>query len=424
MKKNFKTGLVAGILVGVLVTAVIGSGAFFITDGFTNLTMEKNKLDLFSIDKNIRSLETMIDSNYLNKKDNKKLEQYIYKGLLAGLGDPYSEYYTPSEYKSLLMETTGNYCGIGVRIIQENRTLKTKVVELFKDSPAVKAGMKKDDIIKAVDGVDVTNISIDDIVNEHILGKEDTKVKIKVYRPSAKKMFTFTITRKQVEAQYVNSEMLENNIGYINILSFAVATTTQFTSAVNNLKKQGARSLIIDLRNNPGGVLNSAVDMLASLLPDGVLVYTKDKNGKGEEYYSKNGQIRYKSNDGYKEKDYPKKDSGQLELPMAVLINQDSASASEVFAQAMKDYGWASIIGTQSFGKGIVQNLIPLKDGSAVKLTVSSYFTKNGSVIQGKGVTPDIAVEQKEKWKNSQMLPPHGEDLQLQRAIKEMKTNR
>ena len=421
MKKNFKMGMIAGILVGVLVTAGIGSAAFFATDGFTNLTREKNRLDLMTINKSIRELETMIDENYLNKKDNQKLEQYIYKGLFAGLGDPYSEYYTASEYKSLKTETTGSYCGIGVRIVQDNQTLETSVVELFKNSPAVKAGMKEQDIIKGVDGVDVTTMDLDSIVNDHIIGKEGTKVKIKIYRPTTKDTLTLEITRRQVEAEYIKSEMLENKTGYISVSSCAVATTKQFTTAVENLKKEGAKSLIIDLRNNPGGVLNSAVDMLASILPDGKLVYTKDKNGKGEEYYSKDGQIRYKSNDGYRDKAYPKKDSGQLNLPMVVLINQNSASASEVFAQSMKDYKWATIIGTKSFGKGIVQNLIPRADGSAVKLTVSSYFTKNGNVIQDKGVTPDIEIKQSGKWKRSTLLPPHDEDRQLQRAIKELK---
>lgn len=421
MKKNFKTGLVAGILVGIFVATGISSAAFFATDGFTNLTMEKDRLDLISVNRSIRNLETMIDEEYLNKKDNQKLEQYIYKGLLAGLGDPYSEYYTASEYKKLKTETTGNYCGIGVRIIQKNQTMVTTVVEVFKGSPALEAGMKEDDVIKAVDGVDVTEIDVDDIVNDHILGKEGSKVNITVYRPSTKKTLTLEMTRQQVEAQYIKSEMLEDKIGYISISSFAVATTKQFTTAVNDLTKQGAKSMIIDLRNNPGGVLVSAVDMLASLLPDGKLVYTKDKNGKGEEYFSKDGQICYKSNDGYIDKTYPKKDSGQVDLPMVILINGNSASASEVFAQAMKDYKWATVIGTQSFGKGIVQNVIPLKNGAAVKLTVSSYFTKNGSVIQGKGVTPDIKVEQKKKWKETTLLPPHDEDLQLQRAIEELK---
>ncbi len=420
MKKNFKTGLIAGVLAGILVTAVAGSAAFIATDGFTNLTMKEDRLDLLSINRNIRGLETMIDEDYLNKKDNQKLEQYIYKGLLAGLGDPYSEYYTPSEYKSLKTETTGNYCGIGVRIQQEKQTLKTKVVELFKTSPAVEAGLKEDDIIEAVDGIDVTTMDMDEIVNDHILGKEGTKVKIQVYRPSIKKNLVFEMTRRQVEAEYVKYEMLEKKTGYINVSSFAVATTKQFDAAVKALRKRGAQSLIIDLRNNPGGVLNSAVDMLAGILPDGVLVYTKDKNGKGEEYYSKNGQIHYKNDYGYRDKTYPKKDNSQLKMPMVVLVNGNSASASEVFVQAMKDYRWATIIGTQSYGKGIVQNLIPLTSGSAVKLTVSSYYTKNGSVIQGKGVTPDIKVEQNGKWKDALSLPPHEEDLQLQRAIKEL----
>lgn len=422
MKKNFKTGIIVGILVGVLVTVGIGSTAFFVTDGFTNPSMDKARINLTSINKKVRTLETLIDEDYLNKIDDQQLEQYIYKGLLAGLGDPYSEYYTASEYQELKKDTTGTYCGIGVRILQEKQSMKTDVIEIFNNSPALEVGMKEGDIIKMVDGVDITAMDIDDIVNEHILGKAGTVVKIKVYRPSTKKTLTFEMKRRQVEAQYVKQEMLAGKIGYISVSSFAVATTKQFTGAVKDLQKAGAESLIIDLRYNTGGMLNSAVDMLASLLPDGKLVYTKDKNGKGSEYYSKDGQIRYKSNDGTQERDYPKKDRGQLDIPMVVLINQESASASEVFTQAMKDYQWATIIGTQSFGKGIVQNLIPLEDGSAVKLTVSSYFTKNGSVIQGKGVTPDIKVEQSEKWKNTTLLPPHDEDLQLKRAVKELKS--
>lgn len=420
MKRSFKTGVATGIVIGILAAMVMGSAAFFATDGFTNLTADKDRLELREINRNIRQLESMIDKGYLNEKDNEELEQYIYKGLLAGLGDPYSEYYTAKEYEALKKQTQGSYCGIGAYIKQDNKTMDTSIIEMFRDSPALEAGMKEDDVLKAVDGVDVTSMELDDIVSKHIYGKEGTEVSIKVYRPSSEKTLTLKVKRAQVEPDYVKYEMLDNKIGYIRISSFAVATTNQFKKAIADLQSDDAKGLIIDLRNNPGGVLQSAVDMLASLLPDGTLVFTKDKDGKGDEYYSKNGQICHKSDYDYEDKDYPKKDDGQVKLPMVLLVNENSASASEVFAQALKDYQWATVVGTQSFGKGIVQNVMPFKNGAAVKLTISSYFTKSKAVIQSKGVTPDIEVEPGEEWKDTTVLPPQEEDLQLQRAIKEL----
>lgn len=420
VKRNFKTGLIAGGLFGIAVTAGIGGAAFYATDGFTNMTMEKDKLRLRPVNQNIRSLESMIDEEYLYNKENEDLEQFIYKGLLEGLGDPYSQYYTSSEYKQLEAENTGNYCGIGVRITQEHQSKETSVTEVYKGSPASEAGLKEGDLLEEVDEADVSKMDINDIVNDHILGEEGSTVKIKVYRPSTDQTLTLEIARRQVEAEYVRYEMLENGIGYIRITSFAAAAAGQFTTAVNEIKNQGAESMIIDLRSNPGGDLDSVVEITAGLLPDGKLVYTKDKYGKGEEYYSKNGSIYYKSDYGMEENGYPKKDGGQSDLPMAVLINQDSASASEIFAQLMKDYKAAVIVGTKSFGKGIVQQVFPFDDGSAVKLTVSSYFTKNGDVIQGNGVTPDITAEQNKDWADSEHLPPHEEDLQLQEAVKQL----
>lgn len=386
MKKNktkFLPGFLTGAFVMLIVAICVGFGINAVkteTGSKTTISSEvSGKLDF---------LKDVIDLKYLEKTDEKTLEENIYKGLLQGLNDPYSVYYTKDEYDALKEETSGSYCGIGALVSQNADTGVITAINVFKGSPAEKAGMKNGDIIFKVEDKEVTGEDLNNVVAK-MKGEKDTKVKINVYRTSEKEYIDLEITRDKVDVPTVEHKMLDKSkgIGYIQITQFEEVTYDQFKEALDDLKKRGMKSVIFDLRNNPGGLYDTVCEMLDDLLPEGTLVYTKDKDGNKQE---------------------KKSDANFLDMPMVVLQNENSASASEIFAGAIQDFGAGKIVGTQSFGKGIVQSIIPLSDGSAVKLTVEKYYTPKGVNIHGKGITPDVKVEISKDGKK---------DNQLQKAI-------
>lgn len=386
MKKNktkFLPGFLTGAFVMLIVAICVGFGINAVkteTGSKTTISSEvSGKLDF---------LKEVIDLKYLEKTDEKTLEENIYKGLLQGLNDPYSVYYTKDEYDALREETSGSYCGIGALVSQNADTGVITAINVFKGSPAEKAGMKNGDIIFKVEDKEVTGEDLNNVVAK-MKGEKDTKVKINVYRTSEKEYIDLEITRDKVDVPTVEHKMLDKSkgIGYIQITQFEEVTYDQFKEALDDLKKRGMKSVIFDLRNNPGGLYDTVCEMLNDLLPEGTLVYTKDKDGNKQE---------------------KKSDANFLDMPMVVLQNENSASASEIFAGAIQDFGAGKIVGTQSFGKGIVQSIIPLSDGSAVKLTVEKYYTPKGVNIHGKGITPDVKVEISKDGKK---------DNQLQKAI-------
>lgn len=386
MKKNktkFLPGFLTGAFVMLIVAICVGFGINAIkteTGSKTTISSEvSGKLDF---------LKDVIDLKYLEKTDEKTLEENIYKGLLQGLNDPYSVYYTKDEYDALKEETSGSYCGIGALVSQNADTGVITAINVFKGSPAEKAGMKNGDIIFKVEDKEVTGEDLNNVVAK-MKGEKDTKVKINVYRTSEKEYIDLEVTRDKVDVPTVEHKMLDKSkgIGYIQITQFEEVTYDQFKEALDDLKKRGMKSVIFDLRNNPGGLYDTVCEMLDDLLPEGTLVYTKDKDGNKQD---------------------KKSDANFLDMPMVVLQNENSASASEIFAGAIQDFGAGKIVGTQSFGKGIVQSIIPLSDGSAVKLTVEKYYTPKGVNIHGKGITPDVKVEISKDGKK---------DNQLQKAI-------
>lgn len=386
MKKNktkFLPGFLTGAFVMLIVAICVGFGINAIkteTGSKTTISSEvSGKLDF---------LKDVIDLKYLEKTDEKTLEENIYKGLLQGLNDPYSVYYTKDEYDALKEETSGSYCGIGALVSQNADTGVITAINVFKGSPAEKAGMKNGDIIFKVEDKEVTGEDLNNVVAK-MKGEKDTKVKINVYRTSEKEYIDLEVTRDKVDVPTVEHKMLDKSkgIGYIQITQFEEVTYDQFKEALDDLKKRGMKSVIFDLRNNPGGLYDTVCEMLDDLLPEGTLVYTKDKDGNKQE---------------------KKSDANFLDMPMVVLQNENSASASEIFAGAIQDFRAGKIVGTQSFGKGIVQSIIPLSDGSAVKLTVEKYYTPKGVNIHGKGITPDVKVEISKDGKK---------DNQLQKAI-------
>ncbi|MDY6324820.1 MAG: S41 family peptidase [Catonella sp.] len=417
MKKQFFGGVAFGVIFTITLTLVllfglVGKARMRLALGLDpteTRTVNSSKSDTASpsamtslstkdISTKLTGLEQIIDTYYLNDIDYNTMTEYIYKGALASLGDPYSVYYTKEEFDSFNEQTTGNYCGIGVSVNENASTGAVTVVQVFKDGAGAKAGFRSGDIIYKVDGEEVTGQDLSTVVSK-IKGEEGTTVNITILRGSD--TFTKTLTRATVTIDTVSSEMLDNNIGYIKVNEFDEVTATQFDEAIDDLEKQGEKGLIIDLRDNPGGRYDIVCEMLDRMLPKGkLLVYTMDKYGTKEEQKST--------------------DSDEFTKPLAVLVNGNSASASEIFSGAVKDYGIGTLVGTTTFGKGIVQQILPLNDGSAVKLTVSKYYTPSGKNIHGTGIEPDVRVElNDDAVENGQYVKE--KDNQLKKAVEIIK---
>lgn len=349
------------------------------------------------VEDKVAAINQLIDDNfYFDASSDEEREEYIYKGIMESLEDPYSVYYTAEEYADLMDSSTGSYQGIGVSIQQNTSTKILTVVRVFQGSGAEEAGMLPKDIIRAVDGLELDGEEVSEVVT-WIKGEPGTTVDVTVYRPSTEEELTLTIERKTIDNSTVSYEMKDNQIGYIEVTDFYEKTAEQFEKAVDDLQSQGMQSLIVDLRNNPGGYVNVVVEMCDYILKEGTIVYTKDRDG--------NIVSSYEATDNH-----------ELDVPMVVLVNGDSASASEIFSGCMQEHGIATLVGTTTFGKGIVQHVIPLSDGSAVKLTTQKYFTPNGNDIHGVGIEPDITVELPDELKYEPVIPEE-QDVQLQKAI-------
>ena len=317
-------------------------------------------------------LSSYINRFYLNDIDYGKMGDIIYKAMVSGLDDKYAAYYTKDEYKDISEKTKGEFCGIGAYISQGKNDNSLKVAGVVKGGPAEKAGIKKGDIIVEVDGENIQGKDSSYAVSK-MKGKKGTNVSISVMRKGNKKPITFNIKREVIHDNTVSYKMLDNNIGYISVSAFETVTKKQFKSAVDCLEKKNEKGLIIDLRDNGGGLLDTALDMLDHILPKKLVVYTKDKNGVAEEYYTK--------------------DDKEIKIPIVILVNGNSASASEVFCGALRDYGKAKLLGTKTFGKGIVQSSFAFRDGTGLKFTTSKYYTPKGINIHGTGFEPDIKVK-------------------------------
>lgn len=317
-------------------------------------------------------LSSYINRFYLNDIDYGKMGDIIYKAMVSGLDDKYAAYYTKDEYKDISEKTKGEFCGIGAYISQGKNDNSLKVAGVVKGGPAEKAGIKKGDIIVEVDGENIQGKDSSYAVSK-MKGKKGTNVSISVVRKGNKKPITFNIKREVIHDNTVSYKMLDNNIGYISVSAFETVTKKQFKSAVDCLEKKKEKGLIIDLRDNGGGLLDTALDMLDHILPKKLVVYTKDKNGVAEEYYTK--------------------DDKEIKIPIVILVNGNSASASEVFCGALRDYGKAKLLGTKTFGKGIVQSSFAFRDGTGLKFTTSKYYTPKGINIHGTGFEPDIKVK-------------------------------
>ena len=317
----------------------------------------------------LNAIDSVLESFYFGDVDDETAKDNIYKAYLSSYGDKYTMYYTADEYKALKESTNGKFYGIGA-VCQLSGEGGVLLVDVYDNGAGYQAGLRSGDRVVNVDGRDITDMELSSAV-ALIKGDKGTSVTLEVIRGTER--LTFSAVRDAVEAKTVSYTLLDNNIGYLSISQFEEVTTKQFKAAVEDLQSQGRKGLVIDIRNNPGGLLDTVVGMLKYMLPDGLIVYTEDKQGNRKEY---KGQ-----------------DNDEFNLPLAVIVNGNSASASEIFAGAIQDYGKGTIIGTQTYGKGIVQTVKPLTDGSAIKFTIAKYFTPKGQDIHGKGVTPDMVVE-------------------------------
>jgi len=328
-----------------------------------------------------------IETKYVNDTDDVKLIDGAIDGMVKSLNDPHSNYLSPKMYKTLMEQTEGSFAGIGVVMGMDNEQ-KIHIVGIMENSPGQKAGLQEGDEILAVDGVPVTQMAFDEVA-AHVRGQAGTDVVLTIMRDNANQ--DITITRDNIKLKTVGHKMLDNNIGYIQIVSFSEDTANEFNEAYNDLKNQGMKALVLDLRNNPGGLLTTCVEIAKKLVPKGEIVSIVDKQGNKETYSSSLEAPEY---------------------PLVVLINKNSASASEILSGAIQDTKSGTIIGNTSYGKGSVQTILPMFEDDAVKLTIAKYYTPSGRSIDGTGITPDIEINLDENATS---------DTQLDKALEVLK---
>ncbi|MDO4188049.1 MAG: S41 family peptidase [Lachnospiraceae bacterium] len=368
-----RSGIIHGAFVTVFVFAII-TVIMCIVFAFAGGT-KQTKSDLLSdaVVKKTNYLWSMIGNNFLWEKDVDidKAVDGMYKGMLNSLEDPYSVYYTKEEFADLMEDSSGEYSGIGAYISQDITTKESFISRPMPGSPAEEAGLVANDYIIEVDGEDVLGLDLNIIVSK-IKGPEGTTVDITVKHENAGEPEVITVERRKIEVARLESEMIGDDIGYIWLYEFEGNTYEQFNKAYDSLKSEGMKGLIIDLRDNPGGDLSVVVKLADKFIGDGKIVYTKERNGKGS-VYKANPECE--------------------KLPIVIITNENSASASEIFTGSLKDHGVAAVVGKNTFGKGIVQGLYGLSDGSGVKITESEYYLPNDECIHGVGIAPDYEVD-------------------------------
>lgn len=385
-KKEKVSSYGLGIITGLLMSGVVIAGVFTgkmlyerrmiretaatETTETTETTEESSVLNKDTLNK-IVTIERMIDDRfYLEDVDKETLQDGICRGMVEALDDRYAAYYTKEELSKQMEKNEGIYYGIGAYISIDTESELPFVSGIIEKTPAEEAGIRVGDIIYAADGIRTFQMTLEEVTS-HVKGDEGTTVQLTLIRDG--EVITLDVERRRVDRPTVSSKMLEDDIGYLAISEFKDVTVDQFTENYAVLKSSGAKALILDLRGNPGGLLDAVVNIGQQILPEGLIVYTEDKKGNRMEFDC----------DGTRE----------IQIPLVVLVNGGSASASEVLTGAIKDYQIGTVIGTKTYGKGIVQKIISLADGSAIKLTTDGYFTPNGNNIHGKGIEPDIVVE-------------------------------
>lgn len=375
-RHGFFFGVLTSMICLVLVCAFINgmlkmSGQLLVIGESGASTISGDALLDDEVVEKIDEIYSYMNIYYYGEFDKEDVYNSIYSGVMESLDDPYSVYYTPEEYEDMQVSTSGTYYGIGAGVSQNVDTMEVTISKVYSGTPSEEAGLKNGDMILYVEDIEATSVEVSELV-QYIRGEAGTTVHMTIYRPSTGETLEFDVERRHVELPSIEGEMLEDGIGYIQITEFQDKTDEQFQTMVKKLQTQGMKGLIIDVRANPGGLLSTVVNLLDQVLPEGLLVYVEDKYGNRDEYTS---------------------DATCLDMPIVVLTDENSASASEIFAGAMKDYEYATLVGKTTFGKGIVQNIIRLSDGDAIKITTAKYFTPNGNDIHKVGVVPDIEVD-------------------------------
>jgi len=377
--RKFITGVLTGIIIVLLLNLAV-----------KNFTDDNGQ-------KKLAEVRKVIDENFSGEIDYDKLNDGMCAGYVSGLDDKYSYYMDKEYFSEFLKESEGSYVGIGVMTTIDPKDGKIKVVSIFEGSLATQAGIKEGDKIVQIDGTTVNYDNYSEAV-KLLKGEANTKIKLLIFRDSTNETFETEIERKNIDVPTVSGELLEDKIAYIKITEFDRVTYNQYAETINDLKSKGAERLIIDLRNNPGGLLDTVVKITDTLVPKGTITYIEDKYGK---------------------KSYEYSDEECINIPLVVLVNGNSASASEVLSGAVKDFGVGKLVGEKTYGKGVVQNLFKLSDGSGVKVTIAKYYTPNGICIHGEGIQPDYEVKD-ERTLSKNFMPvnlAHDEDIQLQKAI-------
>lgn len=377
-KHSYLISIIVGAISGAIVFSIL---ALMITKSY-GLSIQEYK--------DINDFKEFTKQYYYEDTKDVDFEEGIRKGIVDSLKDPYSKYLSKEEFKEMMEDTTGSFVGIGVYIAptEENTIV---VISPIKNTPAEKAGIKSGDIIATVDGQKYSGKQMQDAVKK-MRGKEGEKVKIGII-DNNNKYKELTIIREPIHPQTVDSKVLENNIGYIQIISFEEKTAEEFRKNYENLKKKNIKSLIIDLRSNPGGLVDQVVDIANQIMPKATIVYTNNKNNE-KQYYKSD-------------------DKEQIKLPMVVLVNEGSASSSEILSGALQDNKLATIVGEKTYGKGVIQSVLEMKGKGGLVITTAQYFTPNGNIVHKKGITPDVKVETKLNTKEK--------DVQLEKAIETIK---
>ena len=396
-KKKFKVYKIVMLLVlAVFITFLITSIGMY--QYFSN-KKTGNQLVISSenngeIASEISKYRRIIDQYFLGEVDEEKLKEGAIKGYIEGLDDPYTEYISKEDMEDYMADAMGNFVGIGIYMVQDTNTNRIMVLSPIKGSPAEKTGILPGDLIISVDGVEYTGEDMT-VASSKIKGEEGTTVKIEILRGTETK--TFELKRENIKVNPVEGKVLQDNIGYIEFSSFDEDTAEEFKSKFEELQKQGIKSLIIDLRNNGGGIVDEALEIADYVLEkDDIILYEVDKNNKEEVEKSKNDPI--------------------INIPIIILTNENTASSSEILAGALKDHGKAKIVGTKTYGKGVIQQLLTLPDGSGLKITSEEYLTPNRTKINEIGIEPDEKVELPETVKNV-LSVEEKDDTQLQKAI-------
>ena len=394
-----KNGRVQGTVTTIIVVAAllfVASVGSFLYKNSGQLLIGGSDLVTKSATQKANSLWKMVERYYLwpDDENKDKAVENMYKGILNSLEDPYSVYYTKEEFDSITESSSGKYSGIGAYVATDAETGITYVSNPMPGSPAEESGLLPNDYIYEIDGEDVRGLDLNVVVSK-IKGVEGTDVVLSIKREGEGELFDVTVTRRVIEVAMLESNMLEDNIGYIWLYEFEKIAVDQFEKAYKELEAQGMEGLIVDLRDNPGGDLEAVVDLVDKFVSEGTIVYTKDRNGKGEVY---------------------KAHGDSYDVPLVLIVNGNSASASEIMTGSLKAHDRATIVGTKTFGKGIVQSLFGLSDGTAVKITESEYYLPNDECIHGNGIEPDVKIEF-----DRENYIKYESDNQLDKAVEIMK---